>query len=92
MDGLTIQQLACFDAVVSAGGFQAAAERLKRAHPSVYAAVKNLEAQVGVRLLDRTGYRVRLTAGVRPQTSAPYSSITTMYLAELRSPYGGAYG
>jgi DNA-binding transcriptional LysR family regulator len=78
MDGLTIQQLACFDAVVSAGGFQAAAERLKRAHPSVYAAVKNLEAQVGVRLLDRTGYRVRLTEAGRS-----FHQRARIFLAEL---------
>jgi DNA-binding transcriptional LysR family regulator len=65
MDGLTIQQLICFDAVVSEGGFQAAAEKLNRAHPTVFAAVKNLEAQLGFKLLDRAQYRVGLTEAGR---------------------------
>ena len=61
MDALTIHQLLCFDAVVTEGSFQAAAVTLGRTHPSVFAALKNLEAQIGIRLLDRRGYRVSLT-------------------------------
>jgi DNA-binding transcriptional LysR family regulator len=57
----TIQQLECFDAVVREGSFQAAADKLRRAQPSVSAAVKNLEKQLGLTLLDRSGYRVVLT-------------------------------
>jgi DNA-binding transcriptional LysR family regulator len=58
---LTLQQLECFDAVVREGTFQAAAEKMRRAQPSVSAAVKNLENQLGLVLLDRSGYRVALT-------------------------------
>jgi DNA-binding transcriptional LysR family regulator len=65
IDGLTIQQLQCFDAVVTAGSYQAAADRLMRTQPSISAAVKNLEAQLGLTLLDRSGYRVTLTAAGR---------------------------
>jgi len=61
MDGWTIQQLQCFDAVVAAGGFQAAAERLGRTHSTVFASIRNLEAQLGLHLFDRAGYRVTLT-------------------------------
>jgi DNA-binding transcriptional LysR family regulator len=61
IDGLTLHQLLCFEAVVREGGFQAAAEKLLRSQPSVFAAVKNLEAQLQLNLLDRTGYRVSLT-------------------------------
>jgi DNA-binding transcriptional LysR family regulator len=61
MIDFTLQELACIDAVVSAGSFHAAAAQLHRSHPAVYAAVKGLEARVGVPLLDRAGYRVRLT-------------------------------
>jgi DNA-binding transcriptional LysR family regulator len=43
MTGFTLQQLQCFDAVVSEGGFQAAAARLGRTHPTVFTAV-NLPA------------------------------------------------
>jgi DNA-binding transcriptional LysR family regulator len=62
---MTIHQLACFDAVVTEGSFQAAAERLLRAQPSVSAAVRNLESRVGLDLLDRSGYRVCLTEAGR---------------------------
>ena len=43
------------------GSFAAAAARLNRTHPTVHAAVTALEAQVGMVLLDRAGYRVSLT-------------------------------
>jgi len=58
---LTIHQLLCFDAVVTEGSFQAAAAKLHRTHPTVFTAVRNLEAQLGLSLLDRSGYRVALT-------------------------------
>ena len=57
----TFHDLQCFDAVVRAGGFQAAAQLLHRSHPAVFAAVGKLERQLGVQLLDRGGYRVQLT-------------------------------
>jgi DNA-binding transcriptional LysR family regulator len=61
MEGMTIHQLQCFDAVVSEGGFQAAAAKLRRTHSTVFTSIKNLERQLGLRLLDREGYRVALT-------------------------------
>lgn len=61
IDGLTIHQLQCFDAVVSEGGFQAAADKLGRSQPTVSTSVKNLETQLRLDLLDRSGYRVVLT-------------------------------
>ena len=65
MMDLTLHQLVCFDAVVSEGSFQAAAAKILRAQPSVFAAVKNLESQLGLELLDRSGYRVGLTPAGR---------------------------
>jgi DNA-binding transcriptional LysR family regulator len=62
LDGLTLHQLQCFEAVVTEGSFQAAAEKLLRAQPTVSASVKNLENQLQLSLLDRSGYRVTLTA------------------------------
>ncbi len=62
---LTLHQLECFDAVVTEGTFQAAAEKLRRTQPSVSTAVKNLEDQLGLALLDRGGYRVALTEAGR---------------------------
>ena len=61
----TLHELACLDAVVSEGSFQAAASKLHRTHPAVHAAIKHLEERVGVPLLDRSQYRVSLTAAGR---------------------------
>ncbi len=61
MNGLTLHQLRCFDAVVTQGSFQAAADKLFRSQPTVFAAVKSLETQAGLNLLDRSGYRVTVT-------------------------------
>lgn len=58
----TLHDLQCFEAVVKHGGFQAAAKHLHRSHPSVFAAIDKLEGQLGIELLDRSGYRVRPTA------------------------------
>ena len=61
MSEFTLLELSAFDAVASAGSFQAAAAKLHRTHPTIYAAVKSLESQLGLTLLDRSAYRVRLT-------------------------------
>ena len=54
----SLQEVQRFDAVLSEGGFQAAAARLNRSHSAVFAAVARLEGRLGLALLDRTGYRV----------------------------------
>lgn len=61
MGTFTLHDLQCFDAVARTGGFQAAASQLHRTHPAVFAAVSKLERQLDLVLLDRSGYRVRLT-------------------------------
>jgi len=78
MNSLTIQQLQCFDAVATEGSFQAAAAKLHRTHPTVFAAVKNLEAQLKMELLNRDGYRVALTDAGRS-----FHARTRIFLAEL---------
>jgi len=65
MSGFTLHDLQCFDAVVRAGGFQAAAAALHRSHPAVFAAVAKLERQLGLNLLDRSAYRVAPTEAGR---------------------------
>jgi DNA-binding transcriptional LysR family regulator len=77
--GLTIHQLLCFDAVVTEGSFQAAAEKLRRAQPSVSSSVKNLEAQLRLALLDRSGYRVTLTEAGRS-----FHQRTRVFLQDLQ--------
>jgi len=61
MRGFTLHDLQCFDAVLRTGGFQSAADELHRSHSAVFAAVAKLERQLGLSLLDRSGYRVRAT-------------------------------
>ena len=78
MDGLTLHQLRCFDAVVAEGSFQAAAAKLGRTHPTIFTAVKNLEGQLGLTLFDRDGYRVSLTDAGRS-----FHARTRIFLAEL---------
>lgn len=79
IEGLTLHQLQCFDAVVTEGGFQPAAEKLGRTQPTVFAAVKNLETQLGLTLLDRSGYRVTLTEAGRS-----FHDRTRVFLLEFR--------
>ncbi len=62
---LDLDALAALDAVVREGGFARAAQRLHRVQSAVSYQVAKLEQQLGLELLDRQGYRVRLTpAGV----------------------------
>jgi DNA-binding transcriptional LysR family regulator len=79
-DGLTLHQLLCFEAVVSEGSFQAAADKLLRSQPTVSSSVKNLESQLRLGLLDRSGYRVALTDAGRS-----FYERTRIFLHELQS-------
>lgn len=65
MGRLKLHDLHCFAAVATEGSFQAAGAALNRSHPSVFAAVTRLEQQLGLTLLDRSGYRVALTEAGR---------------------------
>jgi DNA-binding transcriptional LysR family regulator len=79
ISGLTLDQLLCFDAVITEGSFQGAADKLRRSQPSVSAAVKNLEAQLRLSLLDRSGYRVTLTEAGRS-----FHARARVFLADLQ--------
>jgi DNA-binding transcriptional LysR family regulator len=65
MERFTLHELRCLDAVARAGTFQSAARALNRTHPTVFAAVRNLERRLALQLLDRSGYRVSLTEAGR---------------------------
>ena len=58
---LDLDGLEALDAVVRFGGFARAAERLHKVQSAVSYQVRKLEQQLGLQLLDRSGYRVRLT-------------------------------
>jgi DNA-binding transcriptional LysR family regulator len=80
IEGVTIHQLLCFDAVVTESSFQAAAEKLRRSQPTVSSSVKNLETQLRLNLLDRSGYRVALTEAGRS-----FHQRTRVFLQELQA-------
>lgn len=61
LDGVSLDQLRTFIAAVDEGSFSAAGRRLRRAQSVASQTLANLEAQLGVRLFDRTGRRPTLT-------------------------------
>jgi DNA-binding transcriptional LysR family regulator len=58
---VTLEQARALAAFHAAGTLQGAAKALHRTHTAVLYALKQLEAQTGLALFDRTGYRTRLT-------------------------------
>jgi len=56
-----LDALEALDAVVRHGGVASAAAQLHKVQSAVTYQVRKLEGQLGVELLDRSGYRVRLT-------------------------------
>jgi DNA-binding transcriptional LysR family regulator len=63
---VTLEHARALDALARAGTLQAAAAELRKSHTSVLHALGALEAQTELTLLDRRGYRLRLTgAGQR---------------------------
>ena len=61
LDGVTLDQLRTFIAAVDQGSFSAAGRKLRRAQSVVSQALANLEAQLGVRLFDRSERYPKLT-------------------------------
>ncbi len=58
---ITLDQARTLDALAREGTLQLAAKRLRKGHPAVLYALKQLEQQTGLAILDRSGYRTRLT-------------------------------
>jgi DNA-binding transcriptional LysR family regulator len=61
IEGVTIEQLRTLRAVAEAGSFSAAARKLGRVQAAVSQSIDRLEAQLGLRLFDRSGRVPRLT-------------------------------
>lgn len=59
---LDLESLLALDAVVRTGSFARAARQLHKVTSAVSYQVKKLEEQLGLSLVDRSGYRVKLTA------------------------------
>jgi DNA-binding transcriptional LysR family regulator len=58
---VTLEQARALDALATHGTLQAAGKALHRVHTAVLYAVRGLQAQSGLLLLDRKGYRTKLT-------------------------------
>ncbi len=61
LDGFSLDQIRIFIAAADQGSFSAAGRKLRRAQSVVSQTVATLEAQLGVRLFDRTGRHPQLT-------------------------------
>src|SRR5687768_10781455 len=61
LEGVTIEQLRTLRAVADAGSFSAAGRKLGRVQAAVSQSIDRLEAQLGLRLFDRSGRVPRLT-------------------------------
>src|SRR5258708_35854739 len=59
--GVTVDQFRTFIAAVDEGRFSAAGRKLRRAQSGVSQTLANLEAQIGVKLFDRSARHPRLT-------------------------------
>ena len=58
----TLRQMRCFVSIVAEGSFTAAAVRLHLTQSATSAVLRDLEAELGITLIDRTTRRVGLTA------------------------------
>ena len=61
LDGVTLDQLRTFIAAVDEGSFSAAGRKLRRAQSVVSQTLANLEAQLGIKLFDRSERYPKLT-------------------------------
>ncbi|MGE0440649.1 MAG: LysR family transcriptional regulator [Gemmatimonadales bacterium] len=59
---LDLDALEALDAVIREGGLAGAAERLHKVPSAISYQLRRLEQQLGLPLVNRTGYRIRLTA------------------------------
>jgi len=62
LDGVTLDQMRTFLAAADEGSFSAAGRKLGRGQAAVSQAIERLEAQLGLRLFDRTGRVPTLTS------------------------------
>ena len=65
LEAITLDQVRTFITAVDAGSFSAAGRKLRRAQSGVSQTLANLEAQIGVKLFDRSARYPRLTEAGR---------------------------
>lgn len=77
---VTLRQLRAFTALARTGGFTRAAESLHITQSALSGLIKELESQLGVRLVDRSTRRIQLSA-----IGLEFHSVATRILRELDS-------
>ena len=58
---MNLSQFEIINALVETGSLRGAATRLKKSQSAVSIAVKNLETELGFKIMDRSEYRAKLT-------------------------------
>ena len=82
---ITLRQIQAFLAVTEQGTFTKAAERLNMAQPALSQLVRDLERELGIRVLDRTTRRVELTEGGREFHGAALKIVQDLDTAVLNA-------
>ncbi|MBB4261373.1 LysR family transcriptional regulator [Bradyrhizobium sp. CIR3A] len=83
---ITIRQIQAFLQVATLGSFTRAAEKLHTMQPALSQQVRDLEAELGIRLFDRTTRRVELTEG-----GAEFRNIAAKIIEELEAAARNAH-
>jgi DNA-binding transcriptional LysR family regulator len=87
---MTLRQLEVFLAIARAGGFRRAAETLHTSQPALSQHMRELEGELGTRLLERLGRRVGLTDAGRLLEEHAYRVFAT--LSGAREAIGELHG
>ena len=61
MYNITIEQIQCLKALVDAGSFSMASEKQGKAKSAIIYSIKRLEEQLGFSVIERSGYKSKLT-------------------------------
>lgn len=77
---ITIRQIQCFLNVAALGSFTRAAEKMHTMQPALSQQIRELEAELGIRLFDRTTRRVELT-----ESGAEFRNIAAKVIEDLES-------
>jgi DNA-binding transcriptional LysR family regulator len=101
---ITLDQARALDALARHGTFARAASALRKRHTAVLYALRTLEEQTGLSLLDRGGYRTRLTAegeqvlvlarrllSVEAELDSTCEELRTGWESELRLVFDGIF-
>ena len=89
MNGLEVRELRYFVAVAEELHFGRAAERLRMAQPPLSRAIRQLEQQLGVTLLERTTRQVMLTPAGQVLLRDARAALEAMDAAERRTRHAG---